>query len=480
MRLMSLIALSCGACAAHSTIARVDGTAIARAEIDATVERAMRAGEVTGVGIALFDRGEPVFVRAYGVRDTARHLPLTPDSVMTAASLSKAAFAYLVMKLVDLGKLELDKPLETYLRKPLSEFPRYADLAGDARTGKLTVRILLDHTSGFANWRWFEDDRRLAFHFEPGSRFAYSGEGIALLQLVVEEVMHAPLDRLMADRVFGPLGMTHTSMVWQERFEADHAIGYDEYGRPLGPQRRRQPDAAGGMQTTLADYARFLAAVMQPRGLTRAARDEMLRPQIRIDSLHQFPTLASETTTSNRAIDLAYGLGWGVYHTAHGRAFFKEGHDDGWRHYAVGFDSGRGLLIMTNSSNGEGIFQELIETLLGNRDTPVEWEGFTPYAKQPPRKPLPIHHVLTLAPAVLDRYVGRYLLRDEIITIRRSGDHLALDEVDKDPEELIAEGERDFFSTASDQTFTFVVDADGSVTAMIAHVGKDLELRRLP
>jgi len=137
-------------------------------------------------------------------------------------------------------------------------------------------------------------------------------------------------------------------------------------------------------------------------------------------------------------------------------------------------------LIMTNSSNGEGIFQELIETLLGNRDTPVEWEGFTPYAKQPPRKPLPIHHVLTLAPAVLDRYVGRYLLRDEIITIRRSGDHLALDEVDKDPEELIAEGERDFFSTASDQTFTFVVDAEGRVTAMIAHVGKDLELRRLP
>lgn len=472
----------CSGCAAHTVITRLDGSSIAPAEIDATVERSMRAGEVTGVGIALFNRGEPVFVRAYGMRETARNLPLTPDSVMTAASLSKAAFAYLVMLLVDSGKLDLDRPIETYLSKPLAEYPRYADLAGDARTGELTARILLDHTSGFANWRWFEEDRKLAFHFEPGSRFAYSGEGIALLQFVVEEVTHAPLDQLMAERVFGPLGMTRTSMVWQTRFESDHAIGYDEYGRPLGPQRRRRPDAAGGMQTTLADYARFVAAVMRAHGVTRAARDEMLRPQVRIDSLHEFPTLASETTTNNRAIDLAYGLGWGVYRTAQGRAFFKEGHDDGWRHYAVGFENGRGLLIMTNSSNGEGIYQELIEKLLGNRDTPLEWERFTPHTQQLPRTPLPVHHVVALASAVLDRYAGRYQLRDEVFTIRRSGDHLALEEVDKDPEELIAEGERDFFSMASDQTYTFVVDGDGRVTSMLAHVGggRDLELKRLP
>jgi hypothetical protein len=139
------------------------------------------------------------------------------------------------------------------------------------------------------------------------------------------------------------------------------------------------------MQTTLADYARFVTAVMQGKGLSPGTRDQMLRPQIRIDSAHEFTTLQAETTDANRAIDLSYGLGFGLYRTPAGKAFFKEGHDDGWRHYVVGFDNGCGLLIMTNSSNGEGIYRELLETLLANKLTPIAWEGFTPYDQLPPR-----------------------------------------------------------------------------------------------
>jgi len=138
------------------------------------------------------------------------------------------------------------------------------------------------------------------------------------------------------------------------------------------------------MQTTLADYARFVSAVMRGTGLSATARREMLRPQIRIASAHEFPTLRPETSDANRAIDLSYGLGWGLYRTPHGHAFFKEGNDDGWRHYVVGFDGGSGLLIMTNSSLGDAIYQALIETLLANYLTPIEWEGFTPYDQKPP------------------------------------------------------------------------------------------------
>jgi CubicO group peptidase (beta-lactamase class C family) len=106
----------------------------------------------------------------------------------------------------------------------------------------------------------------------------------------------------------------------------------------------------------------------------------MLSPQIPILSKHQFPTFSPETTEENKRIRLSYGLGWGLYWTPYGRAFFKEGHDEGWRHYAVCFDkSGTGIVIMTNSSNGEGIYKELLEKLLHNRFTPIEWEGFTPY-----------------------------------------------------------------------------------------------------
>jgi CubicO group peptidase (beta-lactamase class C family) len=379
MRKLVLAMLLCAGCAARGRVMRLDGTTISPVEIDATVERVMRAARVPGVGLAVFSHGVPVYVRAYGVRDQTRGLPLTIDTVMPGASLTKAAFAILVMQLVGAGQIDLDRPIRDYLPRPVAEYPAYADLAGDPRVDRLTARMLLSHTSGFANWRWLEDDRKLAIHFEPGTRFAYSGEGIALLQRVVEAVAQAPLDRLMDARVFGPLGMTRTSMVWQPRFEADHADGHDESGGRLGPQRRTRPDAAGSMQTTLADYARLVAAVMQGRALRPTMRDEMLRPQIRIDSAHEFPTLSDETTAANRSIDLSYGLGWGLYRTPYGRAFFKEGHDDGWRHYAVGFDAGSGLLIMTNSSNGEGIYQALLETVLGNRFTPLDWEGFMPY-----------------------------------------------------------------------------------------------------
>src|SRR5277367_4180864 len=213
---------------------RVDGSKITRSEIDGTVAKLMQAAEVPGVGLALFNNGQITYLKAYGIRDKEKNLPLTVDSVMSGASLSKVAFTYLVLQLVDQGTIDLDKPVYQYLPKPLPEYPNYGDLANDPRYKLITARMLLSHTSGFANWRWFEDDRKLRIHFEPGSRYAYSGEGIALLQLVVETTTKKPLEELMQQRVFEPLGMPRTSMVWQDRFDSDYANGYDEYGRSLG------------------------------------------------------------------------------------------------------------------------------------------------------------------------------------------------------------------------------------------------------
>jgi CubicO group peptidase (beta-lactamase class C family) len=119
---------------------------------------------------------------------------------------------------------------------------------------------------------------------------------------------------------------------------------------------------------------------MNGTGLRRQTRELMLSPQVRIASLHEFPSLSQETTHQNDGIRLSYGLAWGLYWTPYGRAFFKEGHDEGWRNYTVCFDEHRmGIVIMTNSSNGEGIYENLLETLQKNMFTPVEWEQFAPY-----------------------------------------------------------------------------------------------------
>jgi CubicO group peptidase (beta-lactamase class C family) len=141
------------------------------------------------------------------------------------------------------------------------------------------------------------------------------------------------------------------------------------------------------MVTTISDFARFMQAAMKGKLLRGKTREEMLRPQIQIVSKHQFPTLSDETTEENKAIRLSYGLGWGLYWTPYGEAFFKEGHDVGWRIYTVCLDKQKsGIVIMTNSGNGEGIFKELLETLLKDTFTPIEWEGYTPYDELAPRK----------------------------------------------------------------------------------------------
>jgi len=372
----------------QGAIQRLDGSVISPAQTAATVSRLMKAAEVPGASLAVFNDGRLVYLNAFGVRDKANHHAMTVDTVMSAASFSKVAFAYMVLQLVDEGSLDLDKPVQDYLPKPLPEYARYADLAGDPRYKRITARILLSHTSGFPNWRFLEEDKKLHIHFEPGSRFAYSGEGIDLLQLVVETITGTALEDLMQARVFKPLGMTRSSMIWQDRFESDFANGYDENGKSLGPERRERADAAGSMLTTISDFSRFLQAVMSGRGLRPRIREQMFAAQIEINSKHEFPSLATETTEENKGIRLSYGLGWGLYWTPYGPVFFKEGHDDGWRNYAVCFDQRKtALIVMTNSGNGEGIYKELLETVLRNTFTPIEWEGFTPYDQLSPKPP---------------------------------------------------------------------------------------------
>ena len=479
---MMIATVALGAVSKDSTVKRLDGSAIAPSEVDATVTRLMRAAEVTGVGIAILNDGKITHLKSYGVRDKEKGLPLTEDSVMSGASFTKVAFAYLVMQLVDEKILDLNKPVYRYLPKPLAEYAEYKDLANDPRAQRITAGMLLSHTSGFPNWRGFEDDRKLKIHFEPGSRYAYSGEGIILLQVVVEAVTKQSLKELMETRVFKPLGMTRTSMVWEDRFDSDYANGYDEYGRSLGPQRRKTADAAGSLQTTPGDFARFMVAVTQGKGLRHETRELMLSPQVQIFSKQQFPTLASDTTDANKPIRLSYGLGWGLFWTPYGKAFFKEGHDEGWRNYTVCFDKSKiGMVIMTNSSNGEGIFKDLLETLIRNTFTPIEWEGYTPYSQLPPRKPLKQRKEIVVDAKLLERYVGRYGEPPNLIlTIKREGDHLSIQQNDEPKQDLFAESQINFFSKLNDDSLTFQVDSQGRATGMVLHVdGRDTPIKRI-
>ena len=342
-------------------------------QTDQAVTTLIDSAKVTGLCIGIIRENKIIYTKGYGYRIKEKNLLNDGSTCFYGASLSKAVFAYLVMQLVEEGKINLDTPIAKYLPKPLPDYDNYKDLAADPRCKQITPAMCLSHTTGFPNWRQFNPrgNNKLEIFFTPGSRFAYSGEGFNLLQLVVETITGQKLDDLARQRVFIPLGMTRTGYIWHPEFENAYALGYDEKGDSLRKRRRTNASAAGSMETTINDYTRFLAAVMQDS-------HNMFVPRISIHSLHQFPSLNMDTTTLNDAIHLSYALGWGLFDTPRGLAFFKEGHDDGWVHYSIGIPStGEALVIMSNSSNGEKIFNKLCKHFLGVA-IPWAWEGYGP------------------------------------------------------------------------------------------------------
>ncbi len=371
----------------HQQIKKIDGGTITIPAIDSTILHLMSNANVTGLGLAIINDDTIVYEKMYGYKNIDSKELLDTSAVFYGASLSKAVFAYLCLILVQQGILDLDRPLYQYLDKPLPEYPKYSDLAGDERWKLITARMCLSHSTGFPNWRFLEartakyDPKgKLAIYFTPGSKYAYSGEGIALLQLVVEKITGKGLEELAVKNVFRPIGMVRTSYIWQQRFENNYSLGHDENSKPLKRKKRITPGAAGSMETTLADYARFIQFLMQKKGLNERMLKMMFAPQIRINSKQQFPTISDDTTSENQAIDLTYGLGWGLLKCPYGKAFFKEGHDDGWEHYNINFtDKGISIVLLTNSSNGESIFKEALERIIGNTFTPWKWERYTPY-----------------------------------------------------------------------------------------------------
>ena len=140
------------------------------AAIDAEVQKIMTRTRARGMAVAVLDHGKVGYVHAYGIRN-AKGDPLTTDTVMYGASLTKTVFAYTVMQLVDQGKLNLDTPIKDDLDKALPSYGRdpffpgkygpYEDLADDSRWEKITPRMSLNHSTGFNNFWFIEPDQKL-------------------------------------------------------------------------------------------------------------------------------------------------------------------------------------------------------------------------------------------------------------------------------------------------------------------------------
>jgi CubicO group peptidase (beta-lactamase class C family) len=355
------------------------------ATIDSTARALMQREHVQGLALAVIDAGTVVHVAAYGIRNAAGD-PLTTQTIMYGASLTKTAFTYMVMQLVDEGRLNLDTSIADLLPRPLPEYDDYHDLASDPRWKQLTMRILLTHTSGFANFRWLEDDGKLRFHYDPGTRYGYSGEGFYIAQLVLEEARGLDVGLEMQTRVFVRFGMTRTSMQWRPDFRPNLADGFRIDGTPEPHDERSSVSAAGSMDTSIDDQARLWAGIARGEGLSPASRREMMRGQVPITSSHQFPTLVPDTNPANGEIRLAAGLGLVTFQDPRGEMWFKGGHNEWTGNMVVCVERRkRCLVLLSNDVRAERIYPDLIRAVLGQTRLPWTWEydWLKPAAREP-------------------------------------------------------------------------------------------------
>jgi len=287
-----------------------------------------------------------------GTREAGKALPVTADTVFEAASMTKPLAAYAALKLVEQGQLDLDRPLTSYLPQPyLKDQPLHE---------KITARMVLSHTSGFPNWR---KDSPLTVQHEPGTRYLYSGEGILFLQRVIEHLTGTDYETFIQQTLLQPLGMKSSRHTWSDSVAQHAAAGHDSKGQLKSDRRLyTQPNAAYSLYTTPRDYAAFVLEMMRadrsaPHALSAASLQQMLTPIS--------PTTGRELLTRQGQTgqgDLRFGLGWSIEPTASGpRARHSGSNGTGFRCYTE-FDpkKGHGIVIMTNSSSGDTLWQDLI------------------------------------------------------------------------------------------------------------------------
>lgn len=322
--------------------------------LDSTVPCLLKKYNVPGAAMAIIRDGELVFSKGWGVRRVGESSQINEQTLFPAASLTKPVFAYGALMLVRDGRLDLDRSLSDYLDKPY--------IQGDDRLPKITARMVLSHTTGFPNWRpgrWTGSPKPLKIHFEPGTKFRYSGEGYNYLQLVVENITGQQLDIYMKDAVLNPLGMHDSTFVWDVALESVIAVPHNRWGRAADKWQWRpeKSEAAGSLFTTILDYARFMSAMLSTKGsfdsklnqkLSAHDLEKMLEPQIEIES------------------QLAWSLGWGVKEYEKEWSFWQWGDNPGFKHFAVGSRSQKfAAVVFTNGQNGKSVYRHIMEAVLG-------------------------------------------------------------------------------------------------------------------
>ncbi len=356
--------------------------------VEQVAKRGMAETGARGLAFVVIRGGEVEQVEALGIRNEAEQ-PLTVDSVMYGASLTKTAFAYLILQLQDEGLLDIDETIDTLLPRPLPSYEGFRQthapwetLANDDRWKAITPRMLLTHSAGFRNFFFITPEGKfdgqggaVDIHFDPGERYFYSGDGFILLQFILEQGLGLDVGEEMRRRVFRPLGMDRTDMMWRDDFADNLADGFTITGESVPHDDRSSVSAAGSMDTTIDDMAKFTAALATCEGLSASACETFFAPSVNILADAQFVGVNAPLPDEAAYPGLAAGLGLVVTSGPQGSTIFKGGHNDSTGNMMVCLPESRDcILIMSNDVRAEAAFPSIVEAALGDTGIPWKWE----------------------------------------------------------------------------------------------------------
>jgi CubicO group peptidase (beta-lactamase class C family) len=342
------------------------------------IPQLMALASVPGMSIATV-RGNDVVVEGFGVRRTGTEDKVTGDTVFEAASLTKPVFAAIAMQLAAEGVLDLNKPLAEYLPLPNP---------GDERSKRITATHVLSHSGGWRNWR-NNNQTALTADFDPGSRFSYSGEGYFFLQRVVETLTGKGVPLLARQRVFDPLGMRASGLIWRPQLDGVLASPHTNRGVPIDSHNARMgkafqplaadigkpvdewsaaevekampradanlpvlpnflvPNAAASLMTSARDYGTFVRWLLGagPVKGGRAVLDRMITQQ----------------TTINDS--LGWGSGIGLEQAGGRRYVWHWGDNPGFKNFIVAEPAaGSAIVIFTNGNAGQRVYERVIRS----------------------------------------------------------------------------------------------------------------------
>lgn len=290
--LMTMVAVAgCGP-APQTAAAPTGNRAALVATIDSIVSAPITSGKVAGASIAVVKGNDTIAVRAYGLANVELDVPTPPRATYEIGSVTKQFTGAAIMQLVEQGKVDLDADLKTYL-------PDY-----DAQGRRISVRRLLDHTSGIKGYTEIPEFRQLGvfvlprdtlvklfskkpFDFEPGEEQIYNNSAFFLAGLIIEKVSGMPYEEYVQKNLFDKAGMKTAHYCSESKVYKGQVTGYDSDSAGLvqkGPLSHRWPYAAGSLCASAIDLVAWNQALHRDGTILGApAYQEMIRADTLID-----------------------------------------------------------------------------------------------------------------------------------------------------------------------------------------------------